>query len=79
MNQKQTSPPSPSQKSTLLPSQWQGYRRPGCWIGVVGMLGLDGLQRFAALDVGDMDCYSVERLYVDDDATFDRVPYGLFR
>ena len=43
------------------------------------MLGLDGLQRFAALDVGDMDCYSVERLDVDDDATFDRVPYGLFR
>ena len=39
---------------------------------------LGGLQRFAALGVGDTECCSVERLGVDDDAAFDRVPYGLF-
>ena len=44
----------------------------------VGELVLGGLQRFAALGVGNMECCSVERLSVDDDAAFDRVPYGLF-
>ena len=43
-----------------------------------GRVGLGGHQRFAALRVGDMKCCSVERLGVDDDTTFDRVPYGLF-
>ena len=45
---------------------------------MVGKLGLGGLQRFAALGVGDTECCSVERLGVDDDVAFDRVPYGLF-
>ena len=44
----------------------------------VGKPGLGGLQRFAALGVGDTECCCVERLGVDDDAAFDRVPYGLF-
>ena len=35
-------------------------------------------QRFAALRVGNVKRSSAERLGVDDDATFDRVPYGLF-
>ena len=45
---------------------------------MVGKLGLGAFQRFAALGVGDTECCSVERLGVDDDAAFDRVPYGLF-
>ena len=45
---------------------------------MVGRIGLGGHQHFAALRVGDMKCCSVERLGVDDDATLDRVPYGLF-
>ena len=45
---------------------------------IVGKLGLCGLQRFAALGVGDTECCSVERLRVDDDTILDRVPYGLF-
>ena len=44
----------------------------------VGEIVLGGLQRFVALGVGNMECCSVERLSVDDDAAFDRVPYGLF-
>ena len=44
----------------------------------VGKPGLGGLQRFAALGVGDTECCCVERLGVDNDAAFDRVPYGLF-
>ena len=47
---------------------------------MMGGLGLGGHQYFAALRVGDMKRCSVERMGVDDDdATFDRVPYGLFR
>ena len=45
---------------------------------MMGGIGLGGHQYFAALRVGDMKCCSVERLGVDDDTTFDRVPYGLF-
>ena len=45
----------------------------------VGKLGLGGLQRFAAWGVGDTECCCVERLRVDDDAAFDRVPYRLFK
>ena len=37
---------------------------------MAGRIGLGGRQRFAAL--------GVERLGVDDDTAFDRVPYGLF-
>ena len=44
----------------------------------IGKLGLGGHQRFVALGVGDTECCSVERLRVDDDAAFDRVPYRLF-
>ena len=44
----------------------------------VGRLGLGGIQRFATLGVSDKECCSVERLGVDNDAAFDRVPYGLF-
>ena len=44
----------------------------------VGKLGLGELQSYATLGVGDTECCSVERLGVDDDAAFDRVPYGLF-
>ena len=45
----------------------------------VGRLGPGEPQRYG-LRAGDTECYSVERLGVDDDdATFDRVPYGLFR
>ena len=44
----------------------------------VGRIGPGGHQRSAALRVGDMERCSVERLGADDDATFDRVPYGLF-
>ena len=33
---------------------------------------------FAALVVGDTQWCSVEKLGVDDDAAFDRVPYGAF-
>ena len=43
-----------------------------------GRIGLGGHQRFATLGVGDTECCSVERLGVDDDTAFDRVPYGLF-
>ena len=43
-----------------------------------GRIGLGEHQCFAALCVGDMERCSVERLGVDDDATFERVPYGLF-
>ena len=55
-----------------------GLSSAGLLDRTVDMLGLDGLQRFTALDVGDMDCCNVEGLDVDDDATFDRVPYELF-
>ena len=41
-------------------------------------IGVDGLQRFVALRIGDNERCSVERLGVDDDATLERVPYGLF-
>ena len=34
----------------------------------VGKLGLGGLQRFATLGVGSMECCSVKRLGVDNDA-----------
>ena len=44
----------------------------------VGKLGLGELQSYATLGVGDTECCSVERLGVDNDAAFDRVPYGLF-
>ena len=46
---------------------------------MVGRIGLGGHQCFAALCVGDKERCSVERLGVDDDATFERVPYGIFR
>ena len=55
-----------------------GLSSAGLLDRTVGKLGLGGLQRFAALGVGDTECCSVERLGVDDDAAFDRVPYGLF-
>ena len=45
---------------------------------MVGRIGLGGYQCFAALRVGDMKRCSVERLGVDEDATPDRIPYGLF-
>ena len=54
-----------------------GLSSAGLLDRTVGKLGLGGLQRFAALGVGDTECCSVERLGVDDDATFDRVPYEL--
>ena len=44
----------------------------------VGKLGLGELQSYATLGVGDTECCSVERLGVDDDTAFDRVPHGLF-
>ena len=44
----------------------------------VGRLGLGGIRRFATLSVGNTECCSVERLGVDDDTVFDRVPHGLF-
>ena len=40
--------------------------------------GEDELQCYAALGVGDTESCSVERLGVDNDAAFGRVPYGLF-
>ena len=55
-----------------------GLSSAGLLDRTLGKLGLGGLQRFAALGVGDTECCSVERLGVDDDAAFDRVPYGLF-
>ena len=45
---------------------------------MVGRIGLGGYQCFAALGVGDTECCSIERLGVNDDTAFDRVPYGLF-
>ena len=44
----------------------------------VGKLGLGELQSYATLGGGDTECFSVERLGVDDDTAFDRVLYGLF-
>ena len=55
-----------------------GLSSAGLLDRTVGRLGLGGLQRFATLGVGDTECCSLERLGVDDDATFDRVPYELF-
>ena len=55
-----------------------GLSSAGLLDRTVGILGLGGLQRFTALDVDGMDCCSVEGLGVDDGATFNRVPYGLF-
>ena len=43
----------------------------------VGRLGPGEPQRYS-LRAGDTECYSVERLGVDDDAAFNHVPYGLF-
>ena len=43
---------------------------------VVGGLSQDPAIRY--LGFGDTEYGSVERLGVDDDAVFDRVPYGLF-
>ena len=45
---------------------------------MVGEIGLGELQCYAALGIGDTECCSVERLGVNNDAAFDRVPYGLF-
>ena len=50
----------------------------GLFDQTVGRLGLGGIQRFAALGVGETERCSVERFGVDDDAAFDSVPYGLF-
>ena len=77
VNQTQTSPSPPSQKSTLV-AVVVGLSLARLLDRTVGKLGLGRLQRFAALGVGDTECCSVERLGVDDDAAFDRVPYGLF-
>ena len=55
-----------------------GLSSAGLLDRTVGRLGLGGLQHFATLGVGDTECCSLERLGVDDDATFDRVPYELF-
>ena len=77
MNQTQTSPSPPSQKPTLVVVV-VGLSLARLLDRTVGKLGLGRLQRFAALGVHDTECCSVERLGVDDDAAFDRVPYGLF-
>ena len=56
----------------------EGLSSAGLFDRAVGKLGCSGLQRFAFLGVADTERCSVERLGVDDDAAFDRVPYGLF-
>ena len=45
---------------------------------VVVVVGLSRDPAIRYLGFGDTEYSSVERLGVDDDAVFDRVPYGLF-
>ena len=53
--------------------------RVDCRTVVVSVrVSLGGMPRHDTLFVGDTECCSVERLGVDNDATFDHVPYELF-
>ena len=55
-----------------------GLSSAGLLERTVGILGLGELQPYATLGISETECCSVERLGVDNDAAFDRVPYGLF-